>query len=832
MGVQAATIAIVPGAGFDDETPVDPVGGNPGTTVGQQRLFIFQEAARIWGATIQSDIEIKVNASFADLGPCSGTFVLGAASSIGYFSDPQAFPRPNTWYTHAFADMALREPVNPATNQIQAQFNSRLNNPALCTSVWYMGFDGNHGANIDLLTVIAHEFAHGLYFIDQWHFGGTCTEVSGKPDAFETLSFSLNLNKHYHNMTSTERCAQERIPLRTVWDGPYARTQVPFFQQLGNATFTIDSPDELAGDYLGAQLGTAQWGTSVGNPPISGNVQLVPPNDAGHTIACNASDGEPQVFDPGSFNGKIAIIDRGSDHPTNACTFVKKCKAVQVAGAIGCIIANNVAGDPIAMGGDDPTITLEALMVSQSFGAAIKAALQTGTVAARFRLTGNTYPGASTDGRPFLYTPTAFTGGSSVDHFETVAVPPLLMAPSISGLLHRGNINAILDLTSAGAFDIGWRLQTDDTVAIAKVGTAAAVAGTDIAYTTTVRNNGYSESQNVIAMHPTPGGLTRTSSSCSDPCLLGNLQPGSTRTITDTFHIPSGYQGPGAIVASASVTASTTDPDLTNNNASISADAGFSADMAAALAPPANFHVGGNVQYVATITNNGPSDAANVMVNNAPPAGLTFVSNAGDCTTAFPCNLGALAAGASRLITITYSVPANFNTGTGTANAITVSSPTPDPNMANNSASAQLSVRAPTARPGTAQTVKSGDAVTLDGSQSSDPNSLSLTYAWLQTAGPPAPLTSNGVAKPQFIAPSVTSTAKLTFTLTVTNTVGSSSADSVDVNVNPLESLNTSPPPSSKSGCGCGTTSSSPAVVGATIVLIWLGRRRERSLSA
>ena len=45
----AATITIVnidlPGEGFNDPTVVAPVGGNPGTTLGQQRLLAFQYAA-------------------------------------------------------------------------------------------------------------------------------------------------------------------------------------------------------------------------------------------------------------------------------------------------------------------------------------------------------------------------------------------------------------------------------------------------------------------------------------------------------------------------------------------------------------------------------------------------------------------------------------------------------------------------------------------------------------------------------------------------------------------------------------------------------------------
>lgn len=52
----SATITIVnndgPGEGFNDPTPVTPVGGNTGTTRGQQRLIAFQYAANLWSATL------------------------------------------------------------------------------------------------------------------------------------------------------------------------------------------------------------------------------------------------------------------------------------------------------------------------------------------------------------------------------------------------------------------------------------------------------------------------------------------------------------------------------------------------------------------------------------------------------------------------------------------------------------------------------------------------------------------------------------------------------------------------------------------------------------
>src|SRR5215468_11145095 len=67
----AATIIIqngnAAGVGFNDPTIVAPVGGNPGTTLGQQRLNAFQTAANIWGATLNSVPSIVILSTFEPL---------------------------------------------------------------------------------------------------------------------------------------------------------------------------------------------------------------------------------------------------------------------------------------------------------------------------------------------------------------------------------------------------------------------------------------------------------------------------------------------------------------------------------------------------------------------------------------------------------------------------------------------------------------------------------------------------------------------------------------------------------------------------------------------
>ena len=72
--------------------------------------------------------------------------------------------------------------------------------------------------------------------------------------------------------------------------------------------------------------------------------------------------------DPGA-SGNVAIIDRG------VCTFSQKVANAKAAGAIGVLIINNVAGDPISMartaGFDD---NLPAVMIGKNEGAALRTA--------------------------------------------------------------------------------------------------------------------------------------------------------------------------------------------------------------------------------------------------------------------------------------------------------------------------------------------------------------------------------------------------------------------------------------------------------------------------
>ena len=92
------------------------------------------------------------------------------------------------------------------------------------------------------------------------------------------------------------------------------------------------------------------------------------------------------------------------------------------------------------------------------------------------------------------------------------------------------------------------------------------------------------------------------------------------------------------------------------------------ADLVVDMTGPDTANPGDTVEYVTIVTNNGPSAALGASVDITTPAGFTFVSNAGDCTTGSPCDLSSLDNGAMATVTTTFAVNDDFD-GTATVSA-------------------------------------------------------------------------------------------------------------------------------------------------------------------
>ena len=90
----------------------------------------------------------------------------------------------------------------------------------------------------------------------------------------------------------------------------------------------------------------------------------------------------------------------------------------------------------------------------------------------------------------------------------------------------------------------------------------------------------------------------------------------------------------------------------------------------------------------------------------------------------------------------------------------------------------------PAADAGADQTVKSGNTVTLSGSDTSDPDYGIPLYNWTQTEGDTVTLNDSASVTPSFSAPSVDDDSKtLTFQLEVTDNGGLKDTDTVQITV-------------------------------------------------
>jgi hypothetical protein len=455
LGAQAAaTITVIntnaPGVGFNDSTPATPVGGNAGTTLGQQRLIAFQRAADIWGATLNSPVPIRVDASFVPLSCTAASAVLGSAGATEIFSDFPNAPLAKTWYPGALASkIAGTDVTTPDQPHIQARFNSRLGLFADCMpgSGFYLGLDNNFGSQIDLVTVLLHELGHGLGF-QTFTDGATGAVFYGQPSVWDHYLVDNRSNKAWDAMTDAERAASAISGNGLSWNGPVVTTAVP--QVLSaQSLMTISGP--AAGDTVGNyNVGDASFGPPMSKTAVVGQLMPIVDQPDGMGLACTPLS----VVNANAVHHNIALVDRGT------CSFVVKAKMVQDAGAIGMVVMDNAPGDLSGMSGADPAVVIPSLRITQADGNALKGVLlhrsrtRSGVVAS-LGVDPDLLAGADAQHRILMYTPATIEPGSSVSHYTTGAKQNQLMEPAINGDLSH-EVTAPRDLTYPLLRDIGW----------------------------------------------------------------------------------------------------------------------------------------------------------------------------------------------------------------------------------------------------------------------------------------------------------------------------------------------------------------------------------------
>ena len=248
LAADAATITIVnldgPGEGFNDTTPRSPEGGNAGTTLGQQRLNLFQAAANVWAAKLTSNVTIKVGANFDPLSPCTTSGgVLGSAgpTNVMKLTSPPAGYQANTWYSIAEAEAIQGANLNGTDNEIEAQFNSSVDLGCLGSGTrwWYGTTSGaNVSGRINLFPVVLHELGHGLGFISlvcvqSGGCGTGTTQGSLLGGAQDIWNYHLQdgaTGVFWKDMTNAQRANSIINDQHLVWNGANVTAAVPTYQ--------------------------------------------------------------------------------------------------------------------------------------------------------------------------------------------------------------------------------------------------------------------------------------------------------------------------------------------------------------------------------------------------------------------------------------------------------------------------------------------------------------------------------------------------------------------------------------------------------------------------
>lgn len=287
--LQAATTIVIvvgdaPGVGFNDATPTAPVGGNSGTTLGQQRLNAFQAAADKWGATVTSSVPIRIGATWEALFCNATSAILGSARPTDVFQGFAGAPKSFTWFSFAQANAIFGSDLDPTRPQITARVNVNLGQAGCLTGTFfYLGLDNNHGNDIDLVTVLEHEFAHGLGFLN-FTDGATGILHLGSFSIWDYFLLDTTTNKLWKDMTDAERAASALNTHGLVWNGPNVTAAVPSVLQTGADSF--GRPFMYAPNPYQSGPSISHWDTTalpnqLMEPAINGDLthELIPPAD-------------------------------------------------------------------------------------------------------------------------------------------------------------------------------------------------------------------------------------------------------------------------------------------------------------------------------------------------------------------------------------------------------------------------------------------------------------------------------------------------------------------------------------------------------------------------
>ncbi|RKZ06191.1 hypothetical protein DRQ25_14460 [Candidatus Fermentibacteria bacterium] len=212
-------------------------GNDTNANLGAQRLALFNAAAQIWGAFLDSSVVIEISSQFDPLFPCTPNGgVLGAAGAVtGHWNFTHA-GFADTVYHAALANKQAGSDLS-ANPDMSATFNSSVDSGCLGNGThFYYGLDNATPAGtINLFVVLLHEIGHGLGS-SSFTNGETGIFEFGIPDIWARYLFDSTAGLSWFEMSNEQRVVSAKNTNNLFWDGANVRNASGFLSAGRDAT--------------------------------------------------------------------------------------------------------------------------------------------------------------------------------------------------------------------------------------------------------------------------------------------------------------------------------------------------------------------------------------------------------------------------------------------------------------------------------------------------------------------------------------------------------------------------------------------------------------------
>jgi hypothetical protein len=272
------------GEGFNEATAAFVVGegGNAGTTRGQQRLNVFNAAAVVWAAFLDSNVTTNVRSNFNPIAGCTTSGgVLGSAGALNIYRDFTGAEFAGTWYHAALANKRFGSDINSSNPEMQAQFNTDIDSGCLGVGTrFYYGLDNaTPSQRINLFVVVLHEIGHGVGFSSfvngsTGEFAGTGTQY---PDIYSRYMWDETVDLYWHQMTNAQRQASALNTNNVFWDGPSVRLASSYLtsgRQAGTNRVALFTPNPLQSGSSISHFSTAASPNLLMEPNINAGLSI------------------------------------------------------------------------------------------------------------------------------------------------------------------------------------------------------------------------------------------------------------------------------------------------------------------------------------------------------------------------------------------------------------------------------------------------------------------------------------------------------------------------------------------------------------------------------